>query len=80
MLEPIAEAERLRPLAVGRAEVADEARDDVVESDVVRARCRNGRGSRFPKKLPVCVIRKRVAAVVLEPGEVVEVAAVRDRA
>ena len=28
-LEPVAEAERLRPLAVGRAEVADEAGDDV---------------------------------------------------
>ena len=40
---------------------------------------RNGRGSRLPKKLPVCVIRKRVARRVVEPGEVVEVAAVRDR-
>ena len=28
-LEPVAEPERLRPLAVGRAEVADEAGDDV---------------------------------------------------
>ena len=40
---------------------------------------RNGRGSRLPKKLPVCVIRKRSPRLVLEPGEVLEVAAVRDR-
>ena len=32
-LEPVAEAELLGPLAVGRAEVAEEARDDVVEPD-----------------------------------------------
>ena len=41
---------------------------------------RNGRGSRFPKKLPACVIRKRGDGRVVEPREVVEVAAVRDRA
>ena len=40
---------------------------------------RNGRGSRLPKNEPVCVIRKRGPRPVLEPGEVVEVAAVRDR-
>ena len=40
---------------------------------------RNGRGSRLPKKLPVCVIRKRSPRLVLEPVEVVEVGAVRDR-
>ena len=32
-LEPVAEAERLGPLAVGRAEVADEAGDDAVERE-----------------------------------------------
>ena len=35
-LEPVAEAERLGPLAVGRAEVAEEARDDVVEAELQR--------------------------------------------
>ena len=40
---------------------------------------RNGRGSRRPKKLPVWVIRNRGDAMVLHPGEVVEVGAVRDR-
>ena len=40
---------------------------------------RNGRGSRLPKNEPVCVSRKRSDGVVLEPGEVVEVGAVRDR-
>ncbi len=57
-LEPVAEAELGRPFAVGAAEVAEEA------GDARRARsrasaCRNGRGSRLPKKLPVCVIRRR---------------------
>ena len=41
---------------------------------------RNGRGSRFPKKLPVCVILNRFPGTVLEPREVVEVASVRDHA
>ena len=40
---------------------------------------RNGRGSRRPKKLPACVMRKRGLGAMLEPGEIVEVAAVRDR-
>ena len=40
---------------------------------------RNGRGSRLPKNEPACVIRNRSPRVVLEPGEVVEVGAVRDR-
>ena len=40
---------------------------------------RNGRGSRLPKNDPACVIRKRSRRRVLEPGEVVEVGAVRDR-
>ena len=40
---------------------------------------RNGRGSRLPKNEPACVIRNRSAATVLEPGEVLEVGAVRDR-
>ena len=44
-------------VAVGLAEVAEEARHDV-EPESASA-CRNGRGSRRPKKLPVCVIRKR---------------------
>ena len=35
-LEPVAEPLRLRPLAVGRAEVAEEARDDVVEARLLQ--------------------------------------------
>ena len=31
--------------------------------------CRNGRGSRFPKKLPVCVIRKRAAGAYSSPAK-----------
>ena len=60
------------------AEVAEEARRR--RRGRTRASAvRNGRGSRLPKKLPACVIRKPLAGRVLEPGEVVEVGAVRDR-
>ena len=77
-LEPVAERERLGPLAVGRAEVADEARDDVLEP---------GPGERPQERARVALAEEAagvgdpeaLAAVVLEPGEVVEVGAVRDR-
>ena len=51
--KPVAEAEGLRPPPF--AEVADEAGDRVHSGPW--SACRNGRGSRFPKKLPVWVIR-----------------------
>ena len=77
-LDPVAEAERLRVLAVGGAEVAGEARDHVVEAGV---------GERAQERLRVALavevagVRdpEAVARVVLEAREVVEVAAVGDR-
>src|SRR5205085_2606954 len=76
-LEPIAEAERLGPLAVAGAEVADEARRHV----------QAGGGERLQERPRAALAeeaagvrdREPLAASVLEPGEVVEVAAVRDR-
>ena len=56
--EAVAEAELLGPDPVGRAEVAEEARLDV-EPGLARARSGTACGSRLPKKLPACVIRKR---------------------
>ncbi len=76
-LEPVAEPEALGPLAVGGAEVADEAGDDVEP--------RLGeRGQERPRVAPAeeaAGVRDPEAGrvAVLEPGEVVEVAAVRDR-
>ncbi len=75
---PVAEAERLRVLAVGGAEVAGEADDDVLEARL---------GERAEERLRVALavevagVRdpEAVARVVLEAREVVEVAAVRDR-
>ncbi len=77
LLDPVAEAELRRELAVGRAEPADEAGHDVVLG--VRER-----GEERPR-IAMAEERARVrdpepvARVVLEPLEVVEVAAVRDR-
>ena len=78
-LEPVAEVELLHPLAVDRAEVADEARDHVVEA---------GGGERGQERARVALAEEAagvgdpeaVAGAVLEPGEVVEVAPVRDHA
>ena len=72
-LEPVAEAELRDPLPVGRAEVADEARDDVVEA---------GLGERGQERARVALAEEAarvrdpeaLAGLVLEPGEVVEVA------
>ena len=58
-LQPVAEPQLLGPLAVGRAEVADEARVDVEARSC--SAVRNGRGSRLPKNDPAWVIRNRSA-------------------
>src|SRR5439155_11289270 len=72
-LEPVAEVETLRPLPVGRAEVPDEARDDV------EARVGQGLQERPRVALPeeAAGVRDPQARrrPVLELGEVVEVAA-----
>ena len=77
-LEPVPEPERLRPLPIGDAEVTDEAGDDVLEAGLCEC------GQERPRiALPEEAARvrdpKAVAAVVLQPGEVVEVGAVEDR-
>ena len=77
-LEPVAEPEALGPLGVGRAEVADEA-DDGVRGRTPRSAVRNGRGSRLPKKLPVCVIRSRSTRRYSSPAKSSKSRAVRDR-
>ena len=77
-LDAVGEAEARHELAVARAEVADEADGDVLEARV---------GERLEERLRVALAEERagvrdaeaVGAGVLEPGEVVEVAAVRDR-
>src|SRR5581483_2223414 len=76
-LQAVGEPERLRPLAVGGAEVADEARDDVQP----RLGERGQEGTRRALAEEAARVRdpEALAAAVLEPGEVVEVAAVRDR-
>ena len=66
-LEPVAEPERLGPLAVGRAEVADEA-GDRVEVGL------GERGQERPRvalaeEAPVCVIRKRSAGRYSRPAK-----------
>ena len=76
-LEPVAEAELLGPFAVGRAEVADEARDRVQlrVGERLQERTRVAAAEEAPRVRD----REPLAAPVLEPGEVVEVAAVRNR-
>ena len=76
-LELVAEPTLLRPLPVGGAEVAEEARLDVEP----------GLGERGQERARVALAEEAarvrdpeaVARCVVEPGEVVEVAAVRDR-
>src|SRR6266540_4912853 len=77
-LEARAESERLRPLAVGDAEVADEARDDVLEAGL-RERGQERTRIALPEKAPGMRDAEAIAAPVLEAGEVVEVGAVQDR-
>ena len=77
-LEPVAEAEPLRPLAIGRAEVADEARDGVEPG--VRERLEERPRVALPEEAARVRDPEALARPVLEAGEVVEVGAVRDRA
>src|SRR5439155_1256893 len=78
LLDAVAEAERLHELQVARAEVADEADRHVLEPGV---------GERLQERTRVALAEERarvreaeaMATPVLEAGEVVEVAAVRDR-
>ena len=77
-LDAVAEPERLRELAVGGAEAADEPDDDVLEPRL---------GERAQERLRVALPEERarvrdpeaLAGRVRHPVEVVEVAAVRDR-
>ena len=77
-LEPVAEVELVGPLAVGRAEVAEEAHDDVVEARLLHR-------SQERARVALAEERARVRDAealrrdVLDPDEVVEVGAVRDR-
>ena len=77
-LQPVAELERLRPLGVGRAEVADETDDGVVEAGL------RERGQERPRvALAEEAARvgdpQAVGRPVLDAVEIVEVRAVRDR-
>src|SRR5437762_3889450 len=76
--EAVAEPEGLGPLAIRGTEVADEARDDVE----VGVEERLQEGARVPPTEEAACVRdpEARAAPVSEPGEVVEVAPVRDRA
>ena len=66
-LEAVSEAERLGPLAIGRRK--SPTNRATASRSASRNACRNGRGSRLPKKLPVCVIRKRAPAVYSSPAK-----------
>ena len=77
-LEAVAELERLGPLAVGRAEVADEAGDRVEVRLLERLEERPGIA--LAEEAPRVGDPEPRARHVLEPCEVVEVAAVRDHA
>src|SRR5262249_28159509 len=70
-LEPVAEAERLRPLAVGDAEVADEPRDDVAAG--LGERLEERPRAALPEEAPGVRDREPLAAAVGEAEEVVEV-------
>ena len=72
-LEPVAEPERLGPFA-RRPDGSRRRTGRRTSRPDSASAVRNGRGSRLPKKLPACVIRKRSDGPMLEPGEVVEVA------
>src|SRR5262249_28902446 len=73
--EPVTGPERPGPLAVGNAEVPDEARDDVLEPRL-RERLQERPRVAFPEEAPGMGDAEAVGAAVLEPGEVVEVGAV----
>ena len=76
-LEPVAEPEPARPLAVGRAEVPHEARDDIRIGSGERLEDRPR--SAFAEEAARVRESEAVARCVLEPGEVLEVRTVRDR-
>ena len=77
-LEAVTEPEGAGPLAIRRAEVADEARDRV-EVRVVEGLQERPRIA-LPEEAPRVRYAEPRAGVVFEAGEVVEVAAVRDHA
>ena len=76
-LEPIAELETRRPLPVGVAEVAEEAGDDVEAG--VRERLEERARVAPPEEAPGVRDAEPLGRLPLEPGDVVEVGAVRDR-
>ena len=77
LLDPVAEPEPLGELAVGRAQAADEARDDVAVDLGQRGQERPRVA--MPEERPRVRDPEALAPVVLELLEVLEVAAVRDR-
>src|SRR5207244_13184462 len=76
-LEPGAEPEPFGPRAVGRAEVADEARHDVEVAPGERLQERPR--AALAEEAPGVRDPEALGRPVLEPSEVVEVTAVRDR-
>src|SRR5207244_742372 len=78
-LEAIAEVELIDPFAVRRAQAAGEANDDVVQTGG-RERCQERPRAALAEEAAGVRDAKAVTGPVLEPGEVVEVAAVRDHA
>src|SRR5207253_6002501 len=67
-----------RPVAIGRAKVADEAGDDVLEPRVGE-RLQERAGVALAEERPRVRDSKAVAAPILQAGKVVEVRAVQDR-
>src|SRR5262249_21553011 len=76
-LQPAAEIERLRPLAVAGGELADEARHDVLEPGLVERRQERLRVALAEEAAGVGD-PEAIAGYVLEPLEIVVVGAVRD--
>ena len=76
-LEPVAEAELTRPLAVGGAKVPDEARDDVARR--FRRAPRGAAAGALAEEAARVREPETLAGRVFEPGEVLEVRSVRDR-
>src|SRR5439155_24779049 len=68
-LEPVAQVERLRPLPIGRTEVAEEAGDDVEPG--LRERAQERPRVAFAEEAARVRDSEALAAAVLEPREVV---------
>ena len=78
-LEPIAETERLHPLPIGGAKVADETHDDVVQAGLGEGGQERARVA-LAEEAPRVRDPEALSGLVLEAGEVVEVGAVGNHA